>query len=165
MREARKLEAWKSHQSPENALHSIFRQGKGRLGASQKKTKLRIRIRDAVLFDPWVRNPGWVKSQDPDPGWTTRDPGWKKFGSGNRDKHTGSATLDKSVDSGMAKEYWVFGTNSVGLFCFLTLIILKNFSQLFWSNLISFRLVFYIFYYRHFKKAYLVTWINPVYKL
>jgi hypothetical protein len=31
MREARKLEAWKIHQSPENALHSIFRQGEGRL--------------------------------------------------------------------------------------------------------------------------------------
>ncbi len=24
------------------------------------------------LFDPWIRDPGWVKSQDPDPGWTTR---------------------------------------------------------------------------------------------
>ncbi len=29
----------------------------------------RIRIRD-VLF--WPQDPGWVKSQDPDPGWTTR---------------------------------------------------------------------------------------------
>jgi hypothetical protein len=27
---------------------------------------LRIRIRDRCLFDPWVRDPGWVKSQDPD---------------------------------------------------------------------------------------------------
>jgi hypothetical protein len=24
------------------------------------------------LFDPWIRNPGWVKNQDPDPGSTTR---------------------------------------------------------------------------------------------
>ncbi len=23
------------------------------------------------LFDPWIRDPGWVKSKDPDPGWTT----------------------------------------------------------------------------------------------
>ncbi len=23
------------------------------------------------LFDPWIRDSGWVKSQDPDPGWTT----------------------------------------------------------------------------------------------
>jgi hypothetical protein len=25
-----------------------------------------IRIR--CFFDPWVRDPGWVKNQDPDPG-------------------------------------------------------------------------------------------------
>ncbi len=73
------------------------------------------------LFDPL--DPGWVNNQDSDPGWTTRiifprawkpffwakilkffdgsgmeknrirDPGWKKFGSGIRDKHPGSATL------------------------------------------------------------------------
>jgi hypothetical protein len=30
---------------------------------------LRIRIRDPVLF--WPRDPGLVKNQDPDPGWTT----------------------------------------------------------------------------------------------
>ncbi len=24
------------------------------------------------LFDPWIRDPGWVESQHPDPGWTTR---------------------------------------------------------------------------------------------
>jgi hypothetical protein len=24
------------------------------------------------LFDPWIRDPGWVKDQDPDPGKTTR---------------------------------------------------------------------------------------------
>jgi hypothetical protein len=30
---------------------------------------LRIRIRDRCLFDPWIRDPGWVpKNQDPDPG-------------------------------------------------------------------------------------------------
>jgi hypothetical protein len=23
------------------------------------------------LFDPGIRDPGWVKSQDPDPGWIT----------------------------------------------------------------------------------------------
>ncbi len=54
------------------------------------------------LFDPWIRDPGWEKNQDQDPGWTTyfrelrnnfwvkilnslmriRDPGWKKFGYG-----------------------------------------------------------------------------------
>jgi hypothetical protein len=27
---------------------------------------LRIRIR--CLFDPWIRNPGWVKNLHPDPG-------------------------------------------------------------------------------------------------
>ncbi len=30
---------------------------------------LRIWIR--CLFDPWIRDPGWVKNQDQDPGWTT----------------------------------------------------------------------------------------------
>jgi hypothetical protein len=29
-----------------------------------------LRIR--YLFDAWIRNPGWVKNQDPDPGWTSR---------------------------------------------------------------------------------------------
>jgi hypothetical protein len=30
---------------------------------------LRVRILDAVPFDPWIRDPGWVKkNQDPDPG-------------------------------------------------------------------------------------------------
>ncbi len=24
------------------------------------------------LFDPWIRDPGWVESQHPDPGWKTR---------------------------------------------------------------------------------------------
>jgi hypothetical protein len=28
---------------------------------------LRIRIRDPVLFDPWIQDPGWVENQDPDP--------------------------------------------------------------------------------------------------
>jgi hypothetical protein len=60
------------------------------------------------LLDPWIRDPGWVKSQDPDPGWTNRiifprawkpvfwvkiltffdaylGSGMKKFGSGIRD--------------------------------------------------------------------------------
>jgi hypothetical protein len=38
------------------------------------------------LFDPWIRDSGWVKSQDPDPGW-------KQFGSGmekSRIRHPGS---------------------------------------------------------------------------
>ncbi len=74
---------------------------------------LRIRIRG--LFDPWIRDPGWVTYQDPGYGsgmnnqdhisecletffWVKilkffdADPGWKKFGSGMkkgqiRDKH------------------------------------------------------------------------------
>jgi hypothetical protein len=39
-----------------------------------------IRIRDPESFGPWI--------------W---DPGWKKFGSGIRDKHPGSATLLKRI--------------------------------------------------------------------
>jgi hypothetical protein len=31
-------------------------------------TVLRIRIRDPVLFYPWIRDPGWVNNQFPDPG-------------------------------------------------------------------------------------------------
>ncbi len=77
---------------------------------------LRIRIRDPVPFDPWIRDPGWVESQHY-PGWTTRiifsrvskpffdaDPGWRQFGSGMeksriRDKHPGSATLGFGTSS------------------------------------------------------------------
>jgi hypothetical protein len=73
-------------------------------------TVLRIRIRDPVPFDPWIRDPGWVESQHPDPGsgmnnpdhifqsletiffvflglkylntlMRIRDPGWEKVGS------------------------------------------------------------------------------------
>jgi hypothetical protein len=33
---------------------------------------LRIRMRDPMPFGPWIRNPGWAKNQDPDPGWTSR---------------------------------------------------------------------------------------------
>jgi hypothetical protein len=29
--------------------------------------RIRIWIRDPVPFLPWIRDPGWVKSQDPDP--------------------------------------------------------------------------------------------------
>ncbi len=70
---------------------------------------MRIRIQDpgSGAFDPWIRDPGWVKNQDPDPGsgfgmnnpdhisesletffWVKilkffdADPGWEKFGSG-----------------------------------------------------------------------------------
>jgi hypothetical protein len=71
------------------------------------------------LFDPWIRDPGKVKNQDPDPGsgsmmnnpshfsesgetifWVKilkffdADPGWKKFGSGIN--FPGSATLLES---------------------------------------------------------------------
>ncbi len=27
---------------------------------------------DPELFWPWIREPEWVKNQDPDSGWTTR---------------------------------------------------------------------------------------------
>jgi hypothetical protein len=27
-----------------------------------------------TLFDPWLRDPGWVKSQDPDPGSGMNNP-------------------------------------------------------------------------------------------
>ncbi len=39
-------------------------------GGSLQTQCLRIRIRDPVPF--WPLDPGWVKVQDPDPGWTTR---------------------------------------------------------------------------------------------
>jgi hypothetical protein len=39
------------------------------------------------LFDPWIRDPGSRRVAD------SSDPGWKKVGSGIRDKHPGSATL------------------------------------------------------------------------
>jgi hypothetical protein len=26
-----------------------------------------LRVRNRCLFDPWIRDPGWVKNQDPDP--------------------------------------------------------------------------------------------------
>jgi hypothetical protein len=72
------------------------------------------------FFDPWIwdPDPGWGQNPDPDPGSRMNlpdrfsksletvlglkilkffdadtDPGWKKFGSGIRDKHPGSATL------------------------------------------------------------------------
>ncbi len=81
---------------------------------------LRIRIPDPgsgiwCLFDLWIRDPGsgmnnpaiiseslktifGVKilkffKADRDLGWKNSDPGWKKFGSRIRDKHSGSAKL------------------------------------------------------------------------
>jgi hypothetical protein len=69
-----------------------------------KKSMLRIRC----LFDPCIRDPGWVKNQDPDLGAGSRmnildhisesleTIFWvkiPKFGFGMRDKHPGSATL------------------------------------------------------------------------
>ncbi len=56
------------------------------------KAVLRIRIRDPVHFDPWIRDPGWVKNKDPDyPFFWVKilkffdaDPRWKKFVSGIR---------------------------------------------------------------------------------
>ncbi len=66
-----------------------------------------LRIR--CLFDPWIRDPGWVKKPDPDPGWAfcmiifvlkyfnslmwIPDPDWKYARSGIQDKHLGSETL------------------------------------------------------------------------
>jgi hypothetical protein len=65
------------------------------------------------LTDPWIRDPGGVKSQDTDPGWTTQiifpffglkylnslmriqDPGWQKFGS--RINIPESATLNTKL--------------------------------------------------------------------
>ncbi len=61
------------------------------------------------LFDPWIRDPVWVKIQGPRSGsgmniFLTLDPGFgmekfasgmEKFGSGIRDKHPGFATLPK----------------------------------------------------------------------
>ncbi len=73
------------------------------------------------LIDPWIRDPVWVKNQDPDPGehpdhisrelrnnffWVKilkfvdadADPGSGNLfnpGSGTLDKHSGSATLQK----------------------------------------------------------------------
>ncbi len=38
----------------------------------RKKPVLRIRIR--CLFDPWIRDPGWVESQHPDPGSGMNNP-------------------------------------------------------------------------------------------
>ncbi len=35
---------------------------------------MRIWIRDPVSFDPWIRDLGWVKSQDPDSGLTINIP-------------------------------------------------------------------------------------------
>jgi hypothetical protein len=50
------------------------------------------------LFDPWIRDPGWVESQHPDPERRQVGSGMEKsrirdWGSGIRDKHPGSATL------------------------------------------------------------------------
>jgi hypothetical protein len=71
-----------------------------------------------------IRDSGWVKNQDPDPGsepgmnnpdhrisesletifgvkilkFFDADPGWKKLEFGNRDKHSGSATLKLGTD-------------------------------------------------------------------
>ncbi len=41
------------------------------------------------LFDPWIRDPGWVESQHPDPGSGIRD-----LGSGIRDEQLGSYFLE-----------------------------------------------------------------------
>ncbi len=35
---------------------------------------LRIRIRTRCLFDPWIRDPGWIESQHPDPGSGMNNP-------------------------------------------------------------------------------------------
>ncbi len=75
-----------------------------------------LRIRDLGSGAPCIRDPGWVKSQDPDPVSRTnnpdhiffglkyfdslmriRDPGWKQFGSGIRDGN------NSDLGSGMEK--------------------------------------------------------------
>jgi hypothetical protein len=88
------------------------------------------------FFDSWIRDPGWVKKHDPDPGFGSginnpdhisesletsfwvkilkfsdadpvsgnllaRDPGWKKFGSGVRDKRRRSATMVAKLVAGL----------------------------------------------------------------
>jgi hypothetical protein len=87
---------------------------------------LRIRIRDPVPFDPWIRDLGWVKNQDTDQGWTTRiifqeirnhffgvkvlslmrirDPRWKKLWSGIRDKHPGPQHCFLLISVSMCKD-------------------------------------------------------------
>ena len=86
---------------------------------------LRIRIRDPMPFDPWDGKKVSIRIRDEQPGsyflelrnnffrffWGLKylnslirirdgdssDPGWKKVGSGIRDKHPGSATLEGSA--------------------------------------------------------------------
>ncbi len=87
-----------------------------------------------AFFDPWIRDPGWVKNQDPDTGWTTliifpralkqffglkysnslmriRDLGWKSSDPGAgmekiqiRNKHPRYATLTETVCSWAIRE-------------------------------------------------------------
>jgi hypothetical protein len=46
------------------------------------------------LFDPWIRDLGWVKYQDPDPGSRMNNPNHNSKSSDRiQDKHPGSATL------------------------------------------------------------------------
>ncbi len=39
---------------------------------TQTQHKQRCGFGIRCLFDPWIRDPGGIKKQDPDPGWTTR---------------------------------------------------------------------------------------------
>jgi hypothetical protein len=63
--------------SPWSRSSGLARQPNGRHGCPPPHVDswsvLRIRFRDPVLF--WLRDPGWVKNQDPDPGWKISDPG------------------------------------------------------------------------------------------
>ncbi len=131
---------WRSwYASHKMSRSRICIKGKSRIGSKTKwksrseiaqepcKAVLRTQIRDPVPF--WTLDPGWVKNQDPDLGWTSRiifsrafwvkilkffdadpeifwtlDPGWKQFGSGIRDKHPGSATL---LESDTNLQHWL----------------------------------------------------------
>jgi hypothetical protein len=69
---------------------------------------MRIRARDRDSSDP---GSGMEKSR-------IRDPGWKKVGSGIRDKHPGSATLVPvlllSLKSSAVLWIWIMDPDSIG---------------------------------------------------
>jgi len=50
-----------------------------RSSQEKKKNKERSSVADPgsgtrCLFDPWIRDPGWVESQHPDPGYGMNNP-------------------------------------------------------------------------------------------
>jgi hypothetical protein len=62
-----KIYEYTNHDSSVNRSHYILVNKSKTLPEFWFFPVLRIRIRDLVLFDPWIRDPGWVKNQDPDP--------------------------------------------------------------------------------------------------